>query len=112
MIGKSGTSWAFGYDAGQQSVAQIKRDWEGYVDDVTFIAMKGCAALRGGAALLHLPKVKNVIHVPRPIAEEQFQEVLIPRYVRKTQNVFPGATLLAEPARGALVSLVYNRGGV
>jgi peptidoglycan hydrolase-like protein with peptidoglycan-binding domain len=51
------------------------------------------------------------ISIPWEHAERVFKEITIPRYWALTQNTFPGVASLPKPARAALLSLVFNRGG-
>ena len=50
------------------------------------------------------------IRISRKAAEQVFGTRTLPLYELRTAQAFPGVDALPEDARGALVSLVYNRG--
>jgi hypothetical protein len=109
----SGPTWGIGYDGGHQTRSVIARDWAGHpdLDRLTPAAgVTGEARCRG-----FLPTVVGV-RTQYDAALHVFRQTSIPAYTRLARRTFdagqPGAfDRLPGNAKGALVSLVYNRGG-
>jgi hypothetical protein len=106
--GQSGVTWCIGYDGGHQVRVVIEDDWRdhAYVADLaTTAGVQGEAAHR---------IVGNYQHIATPYSYclDVFTERSLVEYERRTRRAFgDGYALLRPLARGALVSLVYNRGG-
>lgn len=109
----SGPTWGIGYDGGHQTRSVIARDWVGHPDLDRLIPAAGVigeARCRG-----FLATVAGVT-TPYDAALHVFRQTSIPAYTRLARRTFdagqPGAfDRLPGNAKGALVSLVYNRGG-
>ena len=65
---------------------------------------------KGDAAKNCILQVKN-ISISWAAAESVFQSDTLPRFIDETKRAFPGSDALHPDAFGALVSLVFNRGG-
>jgi len=107
--GQSGVTIGFGYDLGYVTVDQFESDWGGLVKAVTLRRLKMAVALRALRARNRIGALSD-IRITRKAAEQVFGERTLPLYELRTAQAFPGIEALPEDARGALVSLVYNRG--
>ncbi len=102
----SGVTIGIGYDL-QYQAADFERDWGGELDNATrdrFRPYLGRPAdAEAIAALLD-------IEIPFEVAWRVFTRWTLPKYVDRTRDTFGGFDQLPDLCRGALVSLIYNRG--
>lgn len=108
--GASGVTVGVGYDLGYNSSSQFQKDWGGKISDSDFNRLKRCLGYKGSAASNKVSSVSD-IEIPWESALNVFKLNTIPRFVAITLRAFPGADALHPDAFGALVSLVFNRGG-
>ena len=108
--GASGVTVGVGYDLGYNSSSQFQKDWGGKINDSDFNRLKRCLGFKGSAASKKVSSVSN-IEIPWESALNVFKLNTIPRFIAITLRAFPGADKLHPDAFGALVSLVFNRGG-
>jgi hypothetical protein len=108
--GASGVTVGVGYDLGYNSSSQFHKDWGGKISDSDFDRLKKCLGYKGSAASKKVSSVAD-IEIPWESALNVFKLNTIPRFVAITLRAFPGADALHPDAFGALVSLVFNRGG-
>ena len=113
--GNSGITLDYGYDLAHHTELDLRHDWleEGRIARADASEISGLLAAcgkAGGAAQQRLAGVRRV-NIRREDAAYVFNEISIPKYEGITQRAFPGCENLPELAYGALVSLVYNRGG-
>ena len=106
----SGVTIGIGYDLGQVDVLTFNRDWGSVLSREDMVALTKCIGLERSRARAILPSVKHVT-IPWDKAEYVFQTFSLPDACADTEAAFPGANRLPPEAFGALVSLVYNRGG-
>ncbi|NKQ85525.1 hypothetical protein [Rhizobium ruizarguesonis] len=108
--GRSGATIGIGYDLGYVSTDELTESWErilnGHAEYLSIL--KIACGVTGDAAKDLVPKLSDV-EITWAVATEQFN-VEIQRYVTLTQTSLPNFSALSEDCRGALVSLVYNRG--
>jgi hypothetical protein len=107
--GRSGVTIGVGYDVGYSNKTRLESDWKEYlskqeIDNLTI----ACGRIGEGAQLL-VSKVQSVV-IPWNVASSQFSLIMLPRYVGLTERALPNFEKLSPDSRGALVSLVYNRG--
>lgn len=107
--GQSGITIGIGYDCGYSTAAQIKADWGGVLPPAMVVALQGVAGLKGEAAQNALAGIKPKVDVPWGAAIKVFADVSLPKYVAMTAKL-PNYNELPPDCKGALVSLVYNRG--
>jgi GH24 family phage-related lysozyme (muramidase) len=107
--GMSGITIGIGYDLGYVTVDQFESDWGELLATGARARLAGCVGLRGIRARNRAAGLGD-IRVSRARAEQVFAEKTLPAMVQRTERAFPGFERLPEDARGALVSLVYNRG--
>lgn len=105
----SGPTWGIGYDGAHQTRARILGDWQVH-PDVGRLAessgVAGQAACRPFVAA-RLADVRTPLAMARPV----FAESTLPRYDAMAARAFAdGWGRLTPCARGALRSVVYNRG--
>lgn len=106
--GASGVTWCIGYDGGHQTERVILDDWLGHTDRYR---LGTTAGIRGQAAKQALPRYR-MITTPYEDCVIVFSERTLVEYERQTRRAFgKGYDQLKPAARGALISLVYNRGG-
>jgi hypothetical protein len=107
--GASGVTIGIGYDLGYQTVAKIKADWTGLVDQNSVNLMLRCAGVKGGDAK-SLTREVQAITVPWSAAMQVFMNRDIPQWIAAVYKALPNCDLLSQTCLGVLVSLAYNRG--
>ena len=103
----SGVTIGIGYDLRFHDAAELDRDWGGVLSGAAIAKLKPHIGKKGSKAAVDALKA---IQIPFPSAWKVFTAESLPKYVQKTRKAFPGFDDLPPFARGALVSLVYNRG--
>lgn len=107
---RSGITIGHGYDLGYCSAERFLADWGARLDDAAVQRLLAVIGLSGIRARNRVAALAG-IHVPAAAAAEVFRLRSVPRMLLDTQHAFPGVERLPADAGGALVSLVYNRGG-
>lgn len=107
---QSGATIGIGYDLGYVDPVQFRMDWPSHLlsDDNFSILQQACGA-KGLDASNIIFLVKHAT-IPYSDAVKQFR-LFIPLVAGQTIAAFPGSEKLSASSFGALVSLVYNRGG-
>ena len=107
--GDSGLTIGLGYDIGYVKEAQLFSDWQGL--NLNFLnALKRFCGVKGEVVKTMMRgEVLNVI-IPYNMAYDVFVKKSIPKYYALTKKIYPQLDELNEDTRGALVSMVYNRG--
>jgi GH24 family phage-related lysozyme (muramidase) len=105
----SGITIGIGYDLGYVTVDQFESDWGELFSPELRLRLTSCVGQRGIRAETRAVSVGD-IRISRAEAEQVFTEKTLPAVVQRTAQAFPGVNKLPEDAKGALVSLVYNRG--
>jgi hypothetical protein len=108
--GQSGVTIGIGYDLGYNTAESFARDWKNKLDAKVFARLHGCLGLKGKTAKEKISSVKD-ISISWEIALKVFHEKTLPKFIALTKRSFPGSSELHPTAFGALVSLVFNRGG-
>jgi hypothetical protein len=108
--GESGVTIGIGYDLGFTSKEQIESDWGPHLERPDRAALAAVQGVKGAVAQ---PLARGLRHIAIPIeaAEAVFYASTLPRFARLTRETFPGVEKLPLDAQGALLSLVFNRGG-
>ncbi len=107
--GSSGVTIGIGYDIGYTSADVLKDDWQGLIPAAAIAKLSDACGKKGGDAEV-LVAFFSDIDVPWAAAAAQLQRMQ--KFVAgETLHSFPAARDLSDDAFGALVSLVYNRGG-
>jgi len=108
--GESGATLGIGYDMGYNTEKQFLLDWSGSLNLNFVNALKPLCGLKG-------EKVKGMIkgevlnvRIPYNTAYEVFVKSSLPRYYAMTKKIYPNMDLLNDDTKGALVSMIYNRG--
>lgn len=105
--GASGPTIGIGYDLGYQTVVGVLADWADHEDRAR---LSQAAGTRGSRCIPALSGLRGIV-TPYRLAESVFRDRTLVEYERRTRRAFsPGYDLLRPLAKGALVSLVYNRG--
>jgi hypothetical protein len=107
--GLSGVTIGVGYDLGYTTPKLVQSDWGTYLGKATVEKLSEACRVTGPAAQ-PLAAALQSIEIPWSLAKAQYYEREQPRYVGLTQRSLPNLSQLPLDARGALVSLVYNRG--
>lgn len=103
----SGPTWGIGYDGGHATRRTIAADWALHDDVDRLVGTSGVTGLRAKAELW---RWKGVL-TDYDYAVLVFATRSLIEYERQTRRAFrDGYDALPSRARGALVSLVYNRG--
>jgi GH24 family phage-related lysozyme (muramidase) len=107
--GESGLTLGIGWDCGYAKEADLFADWSAL--NLNFLnAMKRFCGVKGEVVKSMLKgEVLNVV-IPYNIAYDVFVKKSIPKYYAMTKRIYPQLDTLNEDTRGALVSMVYNRG--
>lgn len=106
--GSSGITWCVGYDGGHQTRNVILDDWEGHTERDR---LANTAGIRGAIAGKMLPTFRD-IETDYPHCVVVFETRTLVEYERLAKRTFGKNFELLDPyGCGALVSLVYNRGG-
>jgi len=108
--GSSGVTIGIGYDLRFSSAQQFESDWKSLLSSEVYTTLLTQLGKSGLAAKAVITSLKN-ISIPWESAELVFKNRDIPRYIKETITSFPGSDKLKQDAFGALVSLVFNRGG-
>jgi hypothetical protein len=106
--GMSGVTIGIGYDLGQHSAAELTADWAEQ-NHIVAPLLPVCG-LKGDKANAALPSVIRTA-IPYDAALNVFTRTILPRYIAATEKAFSYCDLLPQDAFGALVDLVFNRGG-
>lgn len=108
--GASGVTIGIGYDLGYNTSAQFTQDWRDQLSAGDFARLQPCLGATARRAKDLIGGVKD-ISIAWEAALAVFQSNTLPRFIRETVKAFPGSDKLHPDAFGALVSLVFNRGG-
>jgi GH24 family phage-related lysozyme (muramidase) len=106
--GMSGVTIGIGYDIGYVTPQELRSDWVGLLDEGDLNSLSPACGLTNISAKEVISSL-SAVGVVWENAVQEFQQEL-KKYVALTQKALPNFTVLSEDSRGALVSLVYNRG--
>ena len=110
--GDSGVTAAYGYDFGYHTAPEIRTDWQGRVDGPTLTLLANLSGLKGLAARDALKSSSvSAVRIPLEVSLAVFRQRTVPKFEAETKRAFPGCDAMPALSYGALVSLVYNRGG-
>lgn len=104
----SGITEGVGYDNHQNSAQMISLDWVSLGGDKSK-RLANTHPYYGRSAQAHLKDVQDIM-VPWTAAFEVFKRVDVARTFDECRKTFPGFDNLRPNAKGALCSLVFNRG--
>ena len=108
--GSSGITLGFGYDLGHHGLDEFREDWGPHLSRETIGRLAAAIGVTGKAARALAPSFAD-IRIGRKAAGAVFIASSLPKYAALTEAALPGVELLPPDAQGALVSLIYNRGG-
>jgi len=108
--GESGVTIGMGYDLGFNSEKQFMADWSGVINLNFINALRPTIGIKGPQAKAMLKGEILNVRIPYNTAYEVFVKSSLPRYYAMTKKIYPNMDLLNEDTKGALVSVVYNRG--
>ena len=108
--GESGCTIGMGYDLGYNSEKQFMLDWSGAINLNFINALRPTIGIKGPQAKAMLKGEILNVRIPYNTAYEVFVKSSLPRYYAMTKKIYPNMDLLNEDTKGALVSVVYNRG--
>lgn len=108
--GQSGVTIGIGYDMGYNTAAQFAADWQAILPKDAYNRLVPHLGKKSAAAKAAIASVKD-ISISWESAEAVFKSNTLPRFIKETTKAFPGSEKLHEDTFGALVSLVFNRGG-
>ena len=109
--GASGVTIGRGYDLGYHTTEQFDRDWKERLPAQQYHLLRGSIGLTGEKAREKARALRGRIHIALSSADMVFITRTLPRSIELAFDVFPGLEKLPVDAQGALVSLVFNRGG-
>lgn len=105
--GGSGITLGYGSDIGADGRALD--NWRGVLTDAQIARLETARGVTGRAAAQIAGRFAD-IRVTKEQAMQVFTKQTLPRWTATTAKAFPGVELLPPDARGAMVSLVFNRG--
>ena len=108
--GESGVTIGMGYDLGYNSDKQFMADWSGVINLNFINALRPTIGIKGPQAKAMLKGEILNVRIPYNTAYEVFVKSSLPRYYAMTKKIYPNMDLLNDDTKGALVSVVYNRG--
>jgi GH24 family phage-related lysozyme (muramidase) len=108
--GESGVTIGMGYDLGFNSDKQFMLDWSGAINLNFINALRPTIGIKGIQAKAMLKGEILNVRIPYNTAYEVFVKSSLPRYYAMTKKIYPNMDLLNDDTKGALVSVVYNRG--
>jgi GH24 family phage-related lysozyme (muramidase) len=108
--GESGVTIGMGYDLGFNSEKQFMADWSGVINLNYINALRPTIGIKGPQAKAMLKGEILNVRIPYNTAYEVFVKSSLPRYYAMTKKIYPNMDLLNDDTKGALVSVVYNRG--
>lgn len=104
--GQSGATIGIGYDLGYQAPHVIVADWHAHGARDRLAQASGVKGKMAKAVAEGLADVR----VPWPMARDVFDATSLVEHCRMARRAFPGLDDLSPNARGAVVSVVFNRG--
>jgi len=108
--GASGVTIGIGYDLGYNTLKQFEADWSKYLNTSDYNRLAAHIGKKSDKAKAAISSLKD-IRVKWTAAESVFKTSTLPRFIDETKRAFPGSDKLHPDAFGALVSIVFNRGG-
>ena len=108
--GESGVTIGMGYDLGYNTEKQFMLDWSGVINLNFINALRPTIGIKGTQARAMLNGEILNVRIPYNTAYEVFVKSSLPRYYAMTKKIYPNMDLLNDDTKGALVSVVYNRG--
>ena len=107
--GDSGCTIGLGYDLGYVTEKQFFSDWDGL--NLNFInALRKVVGIKGEAVKTMMRGEILQVRIPYNFAYDVFVNKSLPKYYKLTKAIYPELDSLNEDTRGALVSMIYNRG--
>lgn len=108
--GESGLTIGFGADLGYTTDKQFLKDWSGAINLNYVNALRRFVGIKGEKVVPMMKGEVMNVRIPYLVAYEVFIKCQLPRYYQMTKDIYPELESLNEDTRGALVSMVYNRG--
>lgn len=108
--GDSGITIGIGADLGYMKEKEFLAVWSPNLNLNFINALRPVVGLKGQQAKLMLRGEILNVKVPFNVAYEVFINYDIPKYYKLTKAIYPELDTLNEDTRGALVSMIYNRG--
>jgi GH24 family phage-related lysozyme (muramidase) len=105
--GRSGITIGYGYDLGFET--NFAQDWAGQLTSGAIQTLSTAIGVRGQHARAIAPRFRGIV-IAQSSALSVFTRCTLPDYEKDTLAAFPGLDKLPDLVRGALVSLVFNRG--
>lgn len=109
--GASGTTLAIGVDCGYYTPNELEKIFY-FLPANQLDAIKNASGKTGQAGKDYVRQIKPLnITVSWDQAIKIFNELTWPKFAKLAEHTFPGVDQLCDNAYGALVSLIFNRGG-
>lgn len=108
--GNSGVTIGIGYDLGYNTIAQIRKDWEGKVNGNLLAFFISCSGLKGKDAARKIKQETSIFKIPYEVAYNVFINSTLPRFCKEAKETFPSIEKLNPLAQAVIVSVVFNRG--
>jgi GH24 family phage-related lysozyme (muramidase) len=109
ILTESGVVIGIGYNLSEVRDNQFFSDWDGL--NLNFLnALRKVVGIKGEAVKTMMRGEILQVRIPYNFAYEVFVNKSIPKYYKLTKEIYPEIDSLNEDTRGALVSMIYNRG--
>jgi hypothetical protein len=105
---QSGVTIGIGYDLGYVNKAEFSEDWKDLPKEI-FDRLYKVVGIKGYNAKNLIRGLRDIV-IPWDLALKVFNNKTVTKFYNLTRETFPNFDNLPEDAKGALVSLVFNRG--
>ena len=107
--GYPGVMIAVAYDVGEHTVAGLRRDCKGILDDATITRLEPACGVHGAEAEPLARGLQDIV-ITWEQAVALARKAIIPKWIGIVRKHLPNASELNPDSLGALVSLTFNRG--
>jgi len=109
ILTENGVVIGIGYNLSEVRDNKFFSDWDGL--NLNFIhALRKVVGIKGEAVKTMLRGEILQVRIPYNFAYDVFVNKSLPKYYKLAKDIYPEIDSLNEDTRGALVSMVYNRG--
>ena len=100
---------AVAYDVGEHTVAELRADCKGILDDATIARLEPACGVHGAEAEPIARQLQDIF-ITWEQAVALARRAIIPKWIEIVRKHLPNTDKLSPDSLGALVSLTFNRG--
>ena len=108
--GQSGVTVGIGFDCGYSSKNEIQDAWGDKLPKEMVERLQFASGAKGERARVLTQHLKSQVTVPWDAAIDVFSNRDVPKYLSICEHTLPNFAKLSPDCKGAILSLVYNRG--